>query len=106
MNDVQATRHPDRSEEMRLRRAIQAIIRWCDQSDGTPSGQCLHEIEQTAMKALGVGGTSDPLADLRHGCLAALGFLGGVSILSKEQLQKVLANAVKASGSQEKWSSG
>lgn len=41
-----------------------------------------------------------------NGCLAALGFLGGVSILSKEQLQKVLVDAVKGSGSQEKWSSG
>jgi len=45
------------------------------------------------------------IKDLRHGCLAALGYLGGVSILSKEQLQKVLADAVKASGSEEKWSS-
>jgi hypothetical protein len=105
MNDVQATRHTDRSEEMRLRRAIQVIIRWCDRTDGSPEGQCLYEIEQGAMKALGIGGAGDPLADLRHGCLAALGFLGGVSILSKEQLEKVLVDAVKGSGSFEKWSS-
>ncbi len=43
---------------------------------------------------------------MRHACLAALGFLSGVSILTKEQLQKTLVDAVKASGSDEKWSSG
>lgn len=43
-------------------------------------------------------------AGLRHGCLAALGFLAGVSILTKEQLQKTLVDAVKAGGSPEKWS--
>lgn len=157
-DDVRATRHPDRSEEIRLRQALQVIIRWCDRSGEDAEGQCLHEIEQHAMKALGIGGiggvAADPVADvrktaladaasmlrergkylarcnddsgaqiyqnaadliektvempsckLRHGCLAALGFLGGMSILSKEQLKKVLVDAVKASGSNEMWRS-
>jgi hypothetical protein len=59
------------------------------------------ERERAAIQQL-----SGVVVALRHGCLASLGFLGGVSILSKEQLQKVLVDAVKASGSQEKWSSG
>lgn len=32
---------------------------------------------------------------LRHAGLAAIGFLGGASVLTKEQLQKTLAEAVK-----------
>lgn len=32
---------------------------------------------------------------LRHACLAALGFFGGVSVLTKEQLEKTLADAVR-----------
>lgn len=35
------------------------------------------------------------LKNLRHAGLAAVGFLGGQSILTKEQLQKTLADAVK-----------
>jgi hypothetical protein len=44
--------------------------------------------------------------ELKHACLAALGFLGGVSILSKEQLQKLLADTLKKAGVNQKWSSG
>ncbi len=44
--------------------------------------------------------------DLKHACLAALGYLGGVSILSKERLQKLLADTLKKAGVNEKWSSG
>jgi len=44
--------------------------------------------------------------DLKHACLAALGFLGGVSILSKEQLQQLLADTLKKAGVNQKWSSG
>jgi hypothetical protein len=43
--------------------------------------------------------------DLKHACLAALGFLGGVSVLSKEQLQTTLADALKKAGVNKKWSS-
>mgnify|MGYP001590543466 CR=1 FL=1 len=34
--------------------AMMAIIKWCDRSDGTPEGQCLHEIEQICRKQLGL----------------------------------------------------
>ncbi len=33
---------------------------------------------------------------LRHACLATLGFLNGQSILTKDQLQELLVDAVKA----------
>ena len=44
--------------------------------------------------------------ELKHACLATLGFLGGVSILTKEQLQKTLVDALKKAGVNQKWSSG
>jgi hypothetical protein len=44
--------------------------------------------------------------ELLHACLATLGFLGGVSILSKEQLQTLLADTLKKAGVNAKWSSG
>ncbi len=124
MNDVQATRCHDRSEESRLRARLAALEEDLDPPvcrlqfpDGTvpcnarEAGEGWKKWADEFQRRAKLweqmhDARTKHLDGLRHACLAALGFLGGVSILTKEQLQKTLADAVKASGANEKWRSG
>lgn len=85
-------------EEIRLRVALQAILRRCGDYGTEPLEKRIHDIEELAFRALGIGAEADApngLRDLRHTLIAAIGFIGGGSILSKEQVTKLLADAVE-----------
>ena len=73
---------------------------------GADDFPCLDEIDRNEFGAECYANAALIAAapDLKHACLAALGFLGGVSALSKEQLQTLLADTLKAAGVNRKWS--